>query len=55
MITVDDIFDWLEEQDCDESLACVELIRALYGEVDDAEDFYTETLEKLYQVKRGRH
>lgn len=55
MITADDVFDWLEEQDCDESLACVELIRALYEEVDDAEGFYTETLEKLYQVKREVH
>ena len=55
MINVDDIFDWLEDHNCDESIACVELIRELYKEVDDAEEFYTETLEKFYQVKRGLH
>jgi len=55
MLTPDDVFDWLEEHDCDESLACIELIRALYEEVDEVKGFYTETLEKFYQVKRDVH
>lgn len=46
-VAVDDVLHWLENHDCIEAKAALELIKLLQAEADLIDDFYIETLETI--------